>query len=51
MGIYIAVVSRTVENISMVLLIKLIYEVSSKIPTKIYASFSGFPWSLQKLLK
>jgi hypothetical protein len=46
--IYVAVVNHTFENISMVLLIKPIYEVPSKMPTKMYESFPGFPWSLQK---
>jgi hypothetical protein len=48
MEIYIAVVNHTFGNISMVLLIKLIYEVPSKIPIKIYDNFPGFSWSLQE---
>jgi hypothetical protein len=48
MDIYIAVVNHTVENIFVVLLIKLTYKVNSKIPKKIYQNFPGFPCYLQK---
>jgi hypothetical protein len=48
MDIYIAVANHTFEHIFMVLLIKLLHQFPSKIPTKIYDSFPGFPWCHQK---
>jgi hypothetical protein len=47
MGIFIAGVNHTFENISVVLLTKPIYRVPSKIPTKMLQIIPDFPWSLQ----
>ena len=47
MGIFIAGVNHTDENISVALLTKPIYRVPPKIPTKISETFPAFPWSLQ----
>jgi len=46
MGIFIAAVNHTVENISFVLLIKWKYQIPSEITTKISEIFLVFPWCL-----
>jgi hypothetical protein len=45
-GIFIAAVNHTVENISLVLLIKWKYQIPSEITTKISEIFLVFPWFL-----